>query len=226
MDLFREKHTPQTECGPSEKIGTALNCGMVSFYGLGNSIDYWVGGLLQLFWGGGENFQELGHCLLFAAGQLLSHVRLFATPWTAACSPSLSFTSPRACSNSCPLSQWCRPTTSSSVIAFPSCLLSFPTSGSFPGSRLFASGGQSIGASASTSVLRMNIQGWFPLGLSGLISLQSKGLSKVFSNIFISVNSLALSLLYGPTLTSMCEYWKNHSFDYMDLYWQSDVSAF
>ena len=88
--------------------------------------------------------------------------------------------SPRACSNSCPLSWWCHPTISSSVVPFSSCLQSFPVSGSFLMSRLFTSGGQSIGASAS--VLPMNIQGWFPLGWIGLISFQSKGLSRVFSN--------------------------------------------
>ena len=89
---------------------------------------------------------------------------------------------PRACSNSCPLSWWCHATISSSVVPFSPCLQSFPVSGSFPMSQLFASGGQSIGAWASTSVLPMNIQGWFPLGWTGLISLQSKGLSRVFSN--------------------------------------------
>ena len=90
--------------------------------------------------------------------------------------------SPRACSNSCPLSQWCHPTVSSSVIPFSSCLLSFPASGSFPVSQLFPSGVESIETSASVSVLQMNIQGWFPLGLTGLISLLSKGLSRVFSS--------------------------------------------
>ena len=90
--------------------------------------------------------------------------------------------SPGACSNSCPLSQWCHPTISSSVIPFPSCLQSFPASGSFLMSQLFTSGGQSIGASASASVLPMNIQDWFPLGLTGLISLQCKGFSRVFFN--------------------------------------------
>ena len=89
---------------------------------------------------------------------------------------------PRAYSNSCPLSQWCHPTISSSVIPFSSCLQSFPASGSFPVSQFFASGGQSIGVSALASVLLMNIQGWFPLGWTGWISLQSKGLSRVFSN--------------------------------------------
>ena len=93
--------------------------------------------------------------------------------------PSLS---PRICPSSCSLNQWCHPTISSSVALF-SCLQSFPASRSFPVSQLFASGGQSIGASASASVLPMNIQGWFPLGLTDLISLLSKGLSKVFFSI-------------------------------------------
>ena len=89
---------------------------------------------------------------------------------------------PRVYSNSCPLSQWCHPIISSSVIPFSSRLQSFPASGSFPMSQFFASGGQSIGVSVSASVLPMNIQDWFPLGLTGLISLQSKRLSRVFSN--------------------------------------------
>ena len=89
--------------------------------------------------------------------------------------------SPRACWNSCPLSRWCHPTISSSVIPFSSCLQSFPSSGFFPASWLFASGGQSIGAPALASIIPVNIQGWIPLGLTCLISLQSKGLSKVFS---------------------------------------------
>ena len=86
----------------------------------------------------------------------------------------------RACSNSCPLSQWCHPTISSSVVPFSSCLQSFPASGSFPTSQFFASGGQSIGVSASAPVLPMNTQDWSPLGWTGLVSLQSKGLSRVF----------------------------------------------
>ena len=93
--------------------------------------------------------------------------------------PSLS---PGVCSDSYPLNWWCHPTISSSVVPFSSCPQSFPALGSFPMSRLFASGGQSIGASASASVLPMNIQDWFPLGWTGLVSLLSKGLSKVFSN--------------------------------------------
>ena len=89
---------------------------------------------------------------------------------------------PGACLNSCPSSQWCNPTISSSVVSFFSCLQSFPASESLPMSQFFVSGGQSIRASASTLVLPMNIQGWLPLGWTSWISLQSKGLSRVFSN--------------------------------------------
>ena len=89
---------------------------------------------------------------------------------------------PGACLNSCPSSRWCHPTISSSAVLFSSCLHSFPASGSLPMSQFFTSGGQSIGISASASVLPMSIQDWFPLRLTGLISLQSKGLSRVFSN--------------------------------------------
>ena len=101
---------------------------------------------------------------------------------------------PRAYSNSCPSSWWCHPTISSSVIPLSSCLQSFSASGSFPMSLLFSSGGQGIAASASASVLPMNIQDWFPLGWTCWISLQSKGLSRVFSSTTVqkSINSLAL----------------------------------
>ena len=101
--------------------------------------------------------------------QLLSHVRLFATPWTAACQASCPSLSPGACSDTCPLSHRCHPTISSLAIPFFSYLHSFP--GSSPVSWLFASGGQSIGTSASASVPPMNIQDWFPLEFIGLISL-------------------------------------------------------
>ena len=93
--------------------------------------------------------------------------------------------SPGACSNSCPVHQWCHSTISSSVVPFSSCLQPFPASGSFLMSQFFASDGQSIGASVSAAVLPVNIQGWFPLGWTGLISLQSKGLSRVFSNTIV-----------------------------------------
>ena len=101
------------------------------------------------------------------------------------------------------------------VVPFSSCLQSFPALGSFPMSQFFTSDGQNIGVSASTSDPPMNIQDWFPLGLTGLISLLSTGLSRVFSNttVFKSTSSSVLSFLYSPTLMSTRDYWKNHSFD-------------
>ena len=123
--------------------------------------------------------------------------------------PCLSPT-PGACSNSCPLSWSCH-----LILYCPlsSCLQSFPASGSFPVSRLCISGGQSIGASASASVLLMSIQGWSLLGLTCLISLQSKGLLRVFSNTTVWKHQFFSSQLsYGLTLTSIHDYWKNHSF--------------
>ena len=121
---------------------------------------------------------------------------------------------PRVCSNVCPLSRWCHPVISSSVVPFSSCLQSFPESGSFPIVWLFASGGQSIGASASVSVLLMNIQGWFPLGFTGLIPCSPRDPEESSpAPEFKLINSLALSFLYGPVLTSIQGYWKNHSFD-------------
>ena len=102
--------------------------------------------------------------------------------------PPCSSPTPRIYPNSCPLSWWCHPTISSSVIPFSSCPQSFPASGSFPMSQVFASGGQSTGVSASTSVLPMNTQGWSPLEQTGWISLQSKGLSRVFSNTTVQTH--------------------------------------
>ena len=185
----------------------------------------------------------------FCSVQSLSHVQLFATPWTAACQTSLSITNswsllkfmsiesvvasnhlilchhllllpsvfpsissvqfscsfvsnsrlpcpsptPRPYSNWCPSSRWCHPTVSSSVIPFSSCHQSFPESGSFQRSQFFTSGGQSIGVSASASVLPMNIQDWLPLRWTGWISLQSKGLSRVFSNTTVQKHQF-----FGP----------------------------
>ena len=118
--------------------------------------------------------------LRYVVVQLLSRVWFFVRPWTAACQASCPSPSPGACSNSCAWTWWCHPTISFSVVPFSSCLQSFPASGFFPMSRFFTSGGQSIGASAS--VIPMNIEDWFPVGLTGLICLQSKGLSIIFSN--------------------------------------------
>ena len=119
---------------------------------------------------------------------------------------------PRAWSNSCPWSRWCRSTISSSAVPFSSCLQSFLASGSFPVSCLFASGGWSIGASAS--VLLMNTQDWFPLGLTGLVSLQSKGLSRVFSNTTAQNHQFFSAQLSSQfNFTSIHDHWKNHSLD-------------
>ena len=128
--------------------------------------------------------------------------------------------SPGACSNSYPLSQWCHPTISYSVIPF-SCLQSFPESGYFLMSQFFASGDQSIGASAS--VPPMNIHGWFPLGLTVWSCYTRDSQESSPAPQFERISFLVLNLLYGPTLTSIHDYWKNHSFDYRDLCWQSDV---
>ena len=112
--------------------------------------------------------------------QSQSRVQLFVAPWTATLQVPYPSLSPGVCSNSCPLNEWCHPTISSSLVPFSSCPQSFPTSRSFPMSWLFTSGGQNIGASALALVLPMNTQSWFPLGLTGLICLWSKGLSRVF----------------------------------------------
>ena len=118
--------------------------------------------------------------------------------------------SPGAFLNSCISSWWCHPIISPSVIHFSSCLQSFPPSGSFWMSQFFASGGQSIGA--STSVLPMNFQDWFPSGLTGLISLQSKGLSRVFSNTTVQKHQF-FSAQRSLWSNSIPNYWKNHSFN-------------
>ena len=121
---------------------------------------------------------------------------------------------PGAYSNSCPLSQWCHPTTSSSVVPFSSRLQSSPASGSFPMSQFFTSGGQSIGASASASVLSVNIQVQFPLNsLAGSPCSPRDSQESSPTPQFKSINPLVLSFLYSPTLTSIHECWKNHSFD-------------
>ena len=143
---------------------------------------------------------------------VLQHTRLLCHPL-----------SPRVCSNWCSLSQWCHWTISSS--ADPSfSLLSFSASGS-PMSQFFTSDGQIIGVSASVSTLPMNIQGWFPLGLTGLISLLSRGLWRVFSSTTVQKHWFFCTQLCVPALTSVHDYWKSHSFDDADLCQQS-VSSF
>ena len=120
---------------------------------------------------------------------------------------------PRVYSNSCLLSLWCHPTIWSSVVPFSSCLQSFPASGSFPVSQFFACGGQNIGVLASISVLPINIQDWSPLGWTGWISLQARGFSRVFSNTTVQKHQFFGAQLYSPTLTSIHDYWENHSLD-------------
>jgi len=123
---------------------------------------------------------------------------------------------PRVHPNSCASSQWCHPAISSSVIPFSSCPQSLPASESFPVSQLFEWGGQSIGVSASASVLPMNTQDWSPLGWTGWIFSQFKGLSRVFSNTTVQKHQFfgaQLSLALSPTLTSIHDYWKSYNFD-------------
>ena len=127
------------------------------------------------------------------------------------------------CANSCPLSQWRYLSILSSAALF-FCLPSFPASGSFPMSRLFTSSGPSTGVSAS--VLSINIQDWFPLGLTDLISLHSKGLSRVFSNTTVQKHQFFSTQLSSQSNSSIHDYRKNHSFNYTDLCQQNEVFAF
>ena len=124
-----------------------------------------------------QSVQSLNHVQLFAPHRVTKHAR-----------PPRPSPTPGVYSNSCPLSRWCHPTISFSI-PFSSCLQSFLASGSFPMSQLFASGGQSIGVSVSASVFPLIIQGWFPLGWTGWLSMQSKGLSRVFSNTTVQNHS-------------------------------------
>ena len=136
--------------------------------------------------------------------QPLSLVRLFATHGLQHARLPCPSPATEACSNSCPLSQWGHPTISSSVVPSSSRLQSFPASGSVPMSQFFTSGGQNIGASASASVLPMNIQDWFPLGLTGFNFLQSKGLSRVLSNTTVQKHQFfgaQLSLWYNSHIS-------------------------
>ena len=152
-------------------------------------------------------------CLSFVVVQLLSHVRLWPHQLQHVRLPYPSLP-PGVCSNSCPLSRWCHPTISSSVTPFSSCPQSFPASGAFLLSQLFTSGGQSIGASASASVPPMNIQDLFPLGMTGLISLQSKELSGVFSNTTVQKHQF-FGAQHSLWPNSLIHTWllENHNFN-------------
>ena len=128
--------------------------------------------------------------------------------------------------NPCPLSQWCHPTISSSVVPFSSCLQSFPASWSFQMSQFFASGSWSFGASASASIIPVNIQGWFPFGSHWSCCCPRNSQESPLAPQFRGISSLVLSFLYGPILISIHDYWKSHSFDYADLCQLGDIFAF
>ena len=150
----------------------------------------------------------------FNSVQSLSPVPVFATPWLQHARLPCPSPTPRAYSNSCPLSWWCHPNASSFVIPFSSHLQSFPAWGCFQMSQFFISGGHSSGVSASASVLPVNIQDSFPLGWTGWIFLQSKGLLRVFSNTTVQKHQLfSTQLSLYSNSTSIHDYWKNHSFD-------------
>ena len=156
-------------------------------------------------------FDSGGNVLLFRDSVMFDYLQLHGLQHTRLPCPSPS---PGGCSNSCPLSQWWHPTISSSFNPFSSCLSqTFPNIRCFLMNQFLALGRQSIGASASA--LSMNIQCWLHLQLTGLISLQSKELSKVSNTTGQKHPFSVLGLLYGPTLTSIYDYWKNHSFDYI-----------
>ena len=162
---------------------------------------------------------------MVVVAQSLSHVQFFVTPWTAACWASLPFIISQFVQTHV---HWVDEATQPSYLLSPPSrpTLNLSQHQVFSKELAVQSGVQNIGASASASV---NIQDWFPLGLTGLVSLLSRALSRVFPSTTVSkasIGSLTLSLLYGPTLTSIYDYWKNHSFDYKDFCWSSDVSAF
>ena len=161
-----------------------------------------------------KNWDSQRYLLMKGSAQFSRSVQLFVILWIAVHQAFLSITN----SQSLPkfMSRWCHPTISSSVIPFSSCPQSLPASESFQMSQLFASGGQSTGVSASTSVLPMNTQDW---SLSGC---QESSPAPQFKTI----NSLAHSFIYSSTLTSIHDHWKNHSLDQTNLCWQSNVSAF
>ena len=160
------------------------------------------------------NFLMVKGNLQFSSVQLLSHVRLLWPCELQQARPPCPSPTPGVYPNSSPLSQWCHPTISSSLVPFSLFLQSFPASGSFQVSQLFTSGGQIIGVSASTSVLPMNTQDWSPLEWTGWISFQSKDSQESSPTPqFKSISSLVLGFLYSTTFTSTHDYWKNHSLD-------------
>ena len=158
--------------------------------------------------------------------QSLSRVLLCVTPWITAHQASPTITNSQSLPKLCISSQWCHPGISFSVVPF-SCSQSLPASGTFPMSQLFAWGGQSTRVSASASVLAVNIQCWFPLGLTGWSPCSPRdSQDSSLAPQFKSIHSSVLSLLYSPTLTSIHDYWKTTALTLMYLCRQSDFSAF
>ena len=152
---------------------------------------------------------------MFSSVQLLSRVRLLVARGLQHARPPCPSPTPTDHPNSCASSRWCHPAISSSVVRFSSCPQSLPASESFPMSQLFTWGGQSIGVSALTSVLPMNTQDWSPLEWTGWVSLQSKGLSRVFSKTTVQKHQLILQrsafFTVQLSLTSIHDHWRNHS---------------
>ena len=168
----------------------------------------WTGGTVQRqYKGQSTGFSSVQFSPSVMSDSLRPHELQHARP------PCLSPT-PGVHPNSCPLSWWCHPAISSSVVLFSSCPQSLPASETFPMSQLFTWGGQSIGVSALTSFLPKNTQGWSPSEWTGWICLQSKGLSRVFSKTTVQKHQFfSAQFHHSPTLTSIHDYWKNHSLD-------------
>ena len=183
---------------------------------------YYLDFITELYTTGLSNFPILS--VHFSHSVLSNSLRPHELQHTRPLCPSPT---PGVHSNLRPSSQWCYPVILSSVIPFSSCPQSLPASESFPMSQLFASGGQSTGVSALASFLPKKSQGWSPSEWTGWISLQFKGLSRIFSNITAQKHQFFCAQLSSqPTLTSIHDHWKHHSLDSMDLCWQSNVSAF
>ena len=170
-------------------------------------------------------YDQVSHNLVTASvSSVAHHIQLFAIPWTAAQQASLVNQLPELAQTHV---YWVGDAIQPShpLLSLP-CLQSFPASGSFPMSMFFTKRGQSIGVSASTWILPMNIQDWFPLGLAGLISLQSRRLKSLLQNHSSKASILQHLAFFIVQLTFIHDHWKNHSLDQMDLCWQSNVSAF
>ena len=189
------------------------------------SLGLWFRHLKNNFkWVGNINMAVTVLLYLINSVQLLSCVHFFVTPWTAAYQASLFITCSRSLANLCPLSWWCHPTISSSIVPFSSHPQFFPASGSFQMSQFFTSGGQSMQFWLQHQSFQ-EYSGLISFRMSHWISLQSKGCSRGFSNTTVQKHQFFGAQLSSPILTSIHDYWKNLSFDYMDLCWLCNVSV-